>query len=104
MQLMAEQDGVTSAVLTSLFGCSERLIYQLARKGIVVRVGRNRYNAPQSTRNYIKHLREQAAARVAQMPDVESVAANVKYKAASTELLQLRLRKEAAELIEVADV
>lgn len=102
---MAEKpSGATSADLAQLFDCTERQVELLAQKGIVVRIARGRYNAALSTRNYIRHLREQAAARVGQEPGQDGVAANVKYKDASTRLLELRIRKEAGELVPVGAV
>jgi phage terminase Nu1 subunit (DNA packaging protein) len=96
--------GVNSAVLAALFDCDVRQIELLAKKGIVVRVSRGRYNAGTSTKNYIRHLREQAAGRVGKEDGVDGVAANVGYKQASTELLRLRIQREGGELVHVQDV
>lgn len=96
--------GVTSATLAQLFDCTVRHVELLAQKGIAVRVGRGRYNAALSTRNYIRHLREQAAARVGQDPEKDGVAANVKFKDASTRLLELRIQKEAGEVLPIGVV
>ncbi len=96
-------EGAASSTLAQLFDCTTRQIELLANKGICVRVGRGRYNLPLSTRNYIRHLREQAAARVGHDPEKDGVAANVKYKDASTRLLEMRIQKEAGELISMDD-
>lgn len=104
---MAEHDdgaqGAASSTLAQLFDCTTRQVELLANKGICIRVGRGRYNLPASTRNYIRHLREQAAARVGHDPEKDGVAANVKYKDASTRLLEMRIQREAGELISVED-
>jgi phage terminase Nu1 subunit (DNA packaging protein) len=97
----AAQAGQPREALASLFDCTPRQVELLAQRGIVVRVARGRYDLAKSTRNYIKHLREQAAARVGQDPDKDAVGANVKYKDASTRLLEMRLQKEAGQLIDV---
>lgn len=96
--------GATGADLAQLFDCTQRQVELLAKKGIVVRLGHGRYNAAASTRNYIRHLREQASGRLGRDPKVDGVAANVKWKETNTQLLHLRLRKEAGELVAVADV
>lgn len=96
--------GVTSAQLAGLFDCTTRHVELLANKGIAIKLGHGRYDAPQSTRNYIRHLREQAAARVGSDPERDGVAANVKHKDASTRLLELRIQREARELVPVAAV
>jgi len=96
--------GALSSDLAQLFDCTSRQVELLAQRGIVIRVGRGRYNAPLSTRNYIRHLREQAAARVGHDPEKDGVAANVKYKDASTRLLELRIDKEAGALLLAEDV
>jgi phage terminase Nu1 subunit (DNA packaging protein) len=94
----------TSGELAELFGCSTRQIEALAQKGIIVRLSRGRYDRDASTTAYIRHLREQAASRAGQDPTIDSVTANVLWKQASTELLQVRLAKEAGELVDVEDV
>jgi phage terminase Nu1 subunit (DNA packaging protein) len=100
----------TSTELAAFFGCSERTVEALARRGTVVRVDRGRYNVPQSTLRYIARLREQSS-RQGHAPhgeDGDSAAlggavANVtdQYKIAQTQLVQVRLAKEAGLLISV---
>ncbi|MGP0087517.1 MAG: hypothetical protein ACLP0B_28450 [Steroidobacteraceae bacterium] len=87
-----------------LFDCSARQIQKLATRGIVVRVANGQFDEKTSTRNYIRHLREQAAGRVGQDPATDGVAANVRWKEASTELVRLRLQKEAGLVVDIEDV
>jgi phage terminase Nu1 subunit (DNA packaging protein) len=44
---------VTAGELARLWGCGDRMVRQLAEKGVVVRCDRGRYDLEQSTRNYI---------------------------------------------------
>jgi phage terminase Nu1 subunit (DNA packaging protein) len=87
-----------------LFDCTPRSIQKLASRGVVVRTGTGRFDEKTSIRNYIRHLREQAAGRVGLDPSTDGVAANVEYKQASTELVRLRLRKEAGQVVSVEEV
>lgn len=91
--------GVTSANLARLFDCTSRQVELLAKRGIAVRLGHGRYDAAISTRNYIRHLREQAAARVGHDPAKDGVAANVKYKDASTRFVEMRTQRLMGELV-----
>lgn len=53
-----------AARLGEIFDCSERHIFSLAKRGIIVRHAAGRgFDARQSVRRYIVHLRIAAAAR-----------------------------------------
>jgi phage terminase Nu1 subunit (DNA packaging protein) len=93
--------GVDSGALAQLFDCTTRQIELLAKRGICVKLGHGRYNAPASIRNYIRHLREQAASRAGIDASTDTAGANVKLKETNTKLLQLRYDKQANNLIEV---
>jgi phage terminase Nu1 subunit (DNA packaging protein) len=105
---MATSEGVrrvlSATKMSQLFDCTARQLELLAKKGVVVRVAPGEYDSDASTTNYIRQLREQAAGRVGQDPAVDGVQANVEWKQASTELIRLRIRKEAGELLPVEDV
>jgi phage terminase Nu1 subunit (DNA packaging protein) len=95
-----KQDGEADlATLAWLYDCSVRQIEILATKGIAVRVGRGRFNVTLTTRNYVRHLREQAAGRVGQDPTQDGVAASIELKQANAQLIQLRLRRESGDLV-----
>ena len=68
--------GVTSSQLAALFDCTPRQVELYAKDGIVVRVGRGRYDAGTSTRNLIKHLRKQASLGGGSDPNADVVKAN----------------------------
>lgn len=52
-----------------LFDCSARQIQKLAKRGIAVRIPSGVFDEKASVRNYVRHLREQAAGRVGQDPE-----------------------------------
>jgi phage terminase Nu1 subunit (DNA packaging protein) len=56
-------DEVSGAELARLWGISDRLIREMVKAGIVVRVGRGQYAREASTRRYCEHLRKAAAQR-----------------------------------------
>jgi phage terminase Nu1 subunit (DNA packaging protein) len=99
----ARPSNITSASvgvndLAEMFDCSPRLIEDLAERGVVVRLAHGKYDPLASTRAYVRKLREQAAGRGGD----GGAAASIKYKAAATDLLRLRLRRESGELVLVA--
>jgi hypothetical protein len=54
---------VSGPELAELWACSDRLVRQLADEGIAVRAGHGKYDADQSTRRYIRHLRTEIVHR-----------------------------------------
>jgi phage terminase Nu1 subunit (DNA packaging protein) len=98
------EPGLSGADLAWLFDCTTRQIEKLTQRGIAVRLARGRYDDKQTTRNYVRHLREQAASHVGREPGVDGVAASVALKEVNTQLAQIRLRREAGEVVAVADV
>ena len=56
-------EGVSAKTLAVLLDMDERVVRRLAAEGIIVRAGRNQYLLAPSVRNYVRHLREIAAAR-----------------------------------------
>jgi phage terminase Nu1 subunit (DNA packaging protein) len=87
-----------------LLDCSARTVQKLALRGMVVRLGSGRFDQTMSIRNTVRHLREQAAGRAGQDAATDSVAAGVELKQANTQLIRLRLQKEAGELVTVDEV
>jgi phage terminase Nu1 subunit (DNA packaging protein) len=92
--------GATAAEVADLWGCTTRHVRRLVESGIAVRAGHNRYDARLSTRNYIAHLRQQAAGR----GGADANAANARLKAAQAELLELKLKKQRGESLDRDDV
>ena len=54
---------ISAAALAALVGCSDRNIRDLTKRGILVPVGRNRYDMAQSVPRYCEHLRTLATGR-----------------------------------------
>lgn len=75
--------GATLAELAHLLACDVSLIDGLVKKNIAVRITRGRYDATETVRNYVKHLREQAAGRVG-VTGLDAVAAGIALKEAQT--------------------
>jgi phage terminase Nu1 subunit (DNA packaging protein) len=83
----------------------ERRFRQLVQAGVIPRSAPGgSYDLDEVRVAYIRYLREQAAGRVGVDPKADAVAANVRWKAALAELLELRLRKEAGDLLDRNDV
>jgi terminase small subunit / prophage DNA-packing protein len=99
-----EQGQIDLPSLAWLFDCSARQIQKLAARGIVVRVTSGRFEEKTSTRNYVRHLREQAAGRAGQDATTDAVAASVELKQVNAQLLRLRLQKEAGEMVTVDEI
>lgn len=97
-------DGASSEQLAKLFDCSTRQIELLAKEGIVEKLGRGRYHPERSTRNYIRHLREQAAARVGQDKTADAVKANVDLRTEQAALTRTRREMLLGETVKAADV
>ena len=104
MKTRSKAVGASSAELAQLFDCSARQVENLARDGIAVRLGRGRYNAALSTRNYVRHLRDQAGGRLGFNAKVDPVVANVRLRTAQAELTELKIKQEQGELIPVEEV
>src|SRR5262245_17532784 len=83
----------------------ERRFRQLIQAGVFQRPkAGGSYDLDEVRVAYIRYLREQAAGRVGANPKTDAVAANVKWRQANTRLLELRLRKEAGDLLDRDDV
>src|SRR5688500_7983119 len=98
-----KRQGATSAQLSALWSCDQRTVQRMAQKGVAVKVGRGVYDLATSTKNYILHLREQAAGRVG-VTGKDAVAANIAFKESQTRLNDQRFKKEAGALKPVEEV
>lgn len=91
----AKPDGATAEQLAQLFDCTPRQIQLWAKQGVCVRLGHGRYNAAESTRNVVRHLREQAAGRAGVDRDTDVVAANKERSLEQAKFF--RAKREALE-------
>lgn len=97
-------DGATAEQLAQLFDCTPRQIQLWAQDGICVRVGHGRYNAAESTRNVVRHLREQAAGRAGVDRDTDVVAANKERSMEQAALHRAKRLQLEGKLIPVDEV
>ena len=68
-------DGLLASgpVLARWLGISGKAVYDLAKAGILVRVGRDQFSLEQSVRRYCEHIRETAARRDGNARDAQDV-------------------------------
>lgn len=81
-----------------------RQIELWANDHIVVRLGRNQYDAARSTRNLVRHLREQAAGRAGVDPSSDTAAANRDRALESAALTRVKREMLEGTLIPAAAV
>ena len=58
-------EGVSAEILARHCGLSSTVVASFARRGVMVRTGRGRFDLEASVRSYCQHLREQASGRKA---------------------------------------
>jgi len=100
-------EGATSSQLAELFDCTVRQVEIYAKDKIVVRKGRGRYDAAMSTRNLVRHLRQQAAGRAGVDPETDTASANrerAQEQTLLTRTKRLLLEGKTADVTEVRRV
>jgi phage terminase Nu1 subunit (DNA packaging protein) len=95
---------VDSTGLACLFGCTTKTVESLATRGIVVRVAHGRYHFAESVRNYIEHLREQAAGRVGEDEAVDVIKANADFKISQRRLNDIKIAQLEGKLISIDEI
>jgi phage terminase Nu1 subunit (DNA packaging protein) len=97
-------DDVSGAELARLWGVSDRLIRDMAKAGIVVRVGRGRYAREKSTQRYCEQLRKAATQRgnPASLEDLR--AAKLRLATEQADKLAIANAARRNELLEAAEV
>jgi phage terminase Nu1 subunit (DNA packaging protein) len=58
-----QTEGVSAEVLGRWLGASQQTVTQFARRGIMVRAGRGKFDLEASVRGYATHLREAVSAQ-----------------------------------------
>lgn len=96
---MTKTDNVSAVELAQWIDLSDKRVFQLAKEGVVVRVGRNRYDLQQSIINYIKYLRAQAQDTTLSLQDERA-----KLTALKSEREQLELDIRRGDYIKSSDV
>ncbi|MFG1344375.1 hypothetical protein V5F59_05740 [Xanthobacter autotrophicus DSM 431] len=95
-------DEQASAVeLAALWGVTERLVRDLAQRGVIQRTGRGRYDRRKATLAYCAHLREQAAGRGG---DAEVLTERRREARARAEKVELHNAKSRGDLVSREDV
>jgi phage terminase Nu1 subunit (DNA packaging protein) len=98
---MIETTTLSTADLARLFGTTPKTIADLAKREIIVSAGRRgRWQLQPSVSGYIRHLREQAAARGGE----DAATARARLGAAQADLATAKAAKMRGELVEVAEV
>jgi phage terminase Nu1 subunit (DNA packaging protein) len=87
---------VSGRQLAGLWGCSDRMVRQLAERGIAVRCGQGKYDLEQSNRNYVDSLRKAAAGR----RETEELTPQQRLKTAQAELAEIELQKARGQLLD----
>lgn len=96
---MTEPVLVNSREVAALFGCSIRLVEQLAAEGVIAKVKPGRFDRDSATRSYIGHLRTIAAGR-APMPIKEQAQLElVLLRRAQRERIEDQRRREEVAII-----
>ncbi|AXS42407.1 DNA packaging protein [Breoghania sp. L-A4] len=94
-------DAVTLARLVNL---SDRKVRDLAQRGIMVRLAHDRYDLAESLASYATHLREMAAGRGAEQPQVGLTAERARLAKEQADTAALKNAAMRKELVAVTDV
>jgi phage terminase Nu1 subunit (DNA packaging protein) len=85
---------VSGKTLALLWGVSDRMVRELAQRGIAVRAGQGKYDLEQSCRNYAESLRKAAAGR----QQSETLTPQLRLKLAQAMLAELDLAERQGKL------
>jgi phage terminase Nu1 subunit (DNA packaging protein) len=94
----------TATSLAGLFDVSVEVVHGLARRGIVVREGRNSYALAPSVRNYVRHLREAAAGRGNGTEPTEQSIARARLAKAQADAAELKNAQRRGDLVPASEV
>ncbi len=90
--------------LCDLFGISAPMLTQLCKRKVAIRLGRNSYDLEQSTRNYIRHLRETASGRGGEEQVLALTAERARLACAQADAQELKNAELRSELVKATDV
>jgi phage terminase Nu1 subunit (DNA packaging protein) len=93
-------ESVSARDLAGLWACSDRMVRQLAERGVAVRCGQGKYDLAQSNRNYVESLRKAAAGR----RENEEMTPQLRLKSAQASLAELELAHRAGKLCDRDEV
>jgi len=97
---------VSAAVLSGIFGVSDRRVRQMAEEGIIVRAAKGRYNLVESLKNYILSLKLAAEGAAIDSPDGEIDIDEEKalHERVKRHISELKLQTMKGELHKAEDV
>jgi phage terminase Nu1 subunit (DNA packaging protein) len=96
-------DTITAVALAELCGITRRTVSDLAKRGIMVRSGRN-YAPIESVRGYCDHLRKLATGRGGETAIASATADRARLAKAQANLVETKTRKLSGELVDAAEV
>jgi phage terminase Nu1 subunit (DNA packaging protein) len=95
---------VTAEVLSRWLGISERLVRELARKGIVIKAGRNRFELEASVRNVIADQRRTIVGKGGATVASQAAKERARLAAAMADRAELKNAAERGSLLDSAAV
>jgi phage terminase Nu1 subunit (DNA packaging protein) len=98
------ENEVDAPTLARVLGCDVRTMHLLARKGLCVRVGRNRYELFQSIGNVVEHYRRQAAGHTSADGKADAMKSNAALKDAQRRLLDFKYEQLNGQLLSIAEI
>jgi phage terminase Nu1 subunit (DNA packaging protein) len=95
---------VTAETLAGLFEVSGEVVRSLARRGIIVKAGRNSFELVPSVRNYVRYLREAAAGRGNGQEPTEQSMARARLAKAQADAAELKNAQRRGDLVPAIEV
>jgi len=90
--------------LCDLFGISAPMLTQLCKRKVAIRRGRNSYDLEQSTRNYIRPLRETASGRGGEEQVLALTTERARLASAQADAQEMKNAVLRAELVQATEV
>jgi len=97
---------VSTSTLGEYFGVSARTVENWALSGVLVRVDRGQFELKPNVRRYCEHMRKSASGRAGteatSAAKAKSLEASARLRNAPTKAAEMRLKKQAGEVIQFA--
>lgn len=95
---------ISTRELAKLLGCADNTIREAARRGLLVKKGRDLFDGPASIRTYVKHLRDVAAGRGGENGVLDLTAERARLAKEQADGHELKNAAQRGELLEIAEV
>jgi terminase small subunit / prophage DNA-packing protein len=102
--LVSAEETLSASELAYEFDCDEKTIRNLMTRGIVVKSSRGRYARSESTRNYVRHLREVASGRGGGEKQATLAEEKSRLARAQADHASLKIQILKGEMVEVSVV